>query len=248
MTVLCWCIEGGELMIDAVLIAILLHWVWYKFTIISDKDVESVSWLNCDSSVPVLECHTCISFWMKGDAPNVTWEIVNGVHCVCISSMRGDSHWSTQVMHIAWPSQLDHLKPLKKSGLALDSFHYQVPQNPSTMLHLVDTLLSSCYIWVECSARLERKGCDQDILLIDDGASASSTRLEHWGYGSMGDMWWRGRGRFPRRMWCSGGSVGSAQLKLDWHKNSDLGSEVGIGTVLNSTTHDLMESVVLLTK
>ena len=45
-----------------------------------------------------------------------------------------------------------------------------------------------------------------------------------------------------------GGSVGSAQLILNWHKNSDLGSEVGIGTGLNSTTHCLIESVVLLTK
>ena len=35
---------------------------------------------------------------------------------------------------------------------------------------------------------------------------------------------------------------------LDWHKNSDLGSEVGIGTVLNSTTRHLIESVALLTK
>ena len=32
------------------------------------------------------------------------------------------------------------------------------------------------------------------------------------------------------------GSAGSAQLKLDWHKNSDLGSEVGKSTGLNSTT------------
>ena len=44
------------------------------------------------------------------------------------------------------------------------------------------------------------------------------------------------------------GSVGSAQLRLDCHKNSDLGSEVSIVTVLNSTTRDLMESVALLTK
>ena len=44
------------------------------------------------------------------------------------------------------------------------------------------------------------------------------------------------------------GSVGSAQLKLNWHKNSDLGSEVSIRTGLNSTTHRLIESVVLLTK
>ena len=36
--------------------------------------------------------------------------------------------------------------------------------------------------------------------------------------------------------------------KLDWHKNSDWGSEVGIGTGLNSTTRRLIKSVVLLTK
>ena len=36
--------------------------------------------------------------------------------------------------------------------------------------------------------------------------------------------------------------------KLDWHKNSDLGSEVGIDIVLNSTTLRLLESVALLTK
>ena len=32
-------------------------------------------------------------------------------------------------------------------------------------------------------------GCDQDILRVGDGASASSTRLEHRDYGSMGDTW-----------------------------------------------------------
>ena len=43
-------------------------------------------------------------------------------------------------------------------------------------------------------------------------------------------------------------SAGSVQLSLDCHKNSDLGSEVGIVTALNSTMHHLMESVELLTK
>ena len=44
------------------------------------------------------------------------------------------------------------------------------------------------------------------------------------------------------------GSVGSAQLRLDWHENSDLGSEVGIVTDLNSTMCHLIESMALLTK
>ena len=44
------------------------------------------------------------------------------------------------------------------------------------------------------------------------------------------------------------GSVGSVQLRLDWHENSDLGSEVSIVTDLNSTMHRLIESVALLTK
>ena len=44
------------------------------------------------------------------------------------------------------------------------------------------------------------------------------------------------------------GSVGSAQCRLDWYKNSDLGSEVGNDTGLNSTMLRLIESVVLLTK
>ena len=46
----------------------------------------------------------------------------------------------------------------------------------------------------------------------------------------------------------SGGSVGSAQLRLDCHKNSDLRSEVRTGTGLNSTTHCQIQSVALLTK
>ena len=87
-----------------------------------------------------------------------------------------------------------------------------------------------CYVQGECSAWLELEGCDQDILLIDDGASALGTLSEHWGCGNMGDTWWRGHGRFPRRMRCSGGSVGSVQLILDWHKNSDLGSEASTVT------------------
>ena len=40
----------------------------------------------------------------------------------------------------------------------------------------------------------------------------------------------------------------SCTIELDWYKNSDLGSEVGTVTVLNSTTCDLIESVALLTK
>ena len=44
------------------------------------------------------------------------------------------------------------------------------------------------------------------------------------------------------------GSVGSVQSRLDRHKNSDLGSEVGTITGLNSTTCHLIESVALLTK
>ena len=52
-----------------------------------------------------------------------------------------------------------------------------------------------------------------------------------------------GMGDIPGVRGSSGESVGSAQLELDWHKNSDLGSEVGIVTVLNSTTRDLMESL-----
>ena len=37
-------------------------------------------------------------------------------------------------------------------------------------------------------------------------------------------------------------------MELDCYKNSDLGSEVGIRTGLNSTTHHQKESVALLTK
>ena len=44
------------------------------------------------------------------------------------------------------------------------------------------------------------------------------------------------------------GSVGSVQRKLNWHKNSDLGSEVGTSTDLNTAMLHLIESVVLLTK
>ena len=40
------------------------------------------------------------------------------------------------------------------------------------------------------------------------------------------------------------GSAGSAQRRLDCHKNSDLGSEVSTGTGLNSTMLRLIESVV----
>ena len=58
----------------------------------------------------------------------------------------------------------------------------------------------------------------------------------------------KGVGDIPGVRGGFGGSVGSAQLRLDCHKNSDLGSEVGIGTSLNSTTHRLIESVALLTK
>ena len=57
-----------------------------------------------------------------------------------------------------------------------------------------------------------------------------------------------GVGDIPGVLGVQGESVGSAQLELDWHKNSDLGSEAGTGTDLNSTTRRLIESVALLTK
>ena len=63
----------------------------------------------------------------------------------------------------------------------------------------------------------------------------------------MGDTWWWGCGRYPRRTRCSGESAGSAQLELNWHKNSDLGSEVSTVTDLNSTTRYPKESVALVT-
>ena len=44
------------------------------------------------------------------------------------------------VMHIARPRRLDHLKPLKRSGLTLDQPHYQVLQSPSPLdRHLLST-------------------------------------------------------------------------------------------------------------
>ena len=48
-------------------------------------------------------------------------------------------------------------------------------------IYFFRSLLTSyiCYIWVEHSARLEQVGCNQDVSLIDDGASASSTLSEH---------------------------------------------------------------------
>ena len=48
---------------------------------------------------------------------------------------------------------------------------------------------SGCYVRVEHSARLELTGCDQDVSLIGDGASASGTLSEHWDYDNMGDTW-----------------------------------------------------------
>ena len=48
---------------------------------------------------------------------------------------------------------------------------------------------SNCYVRVERSARLELRGCDQDISLSGDEASASGTQLECWGYGSRDDTW-----------------------------------------------------------
>ena len=59
---------------------------------------------------------------------------------------------------------------------------------------------------------------------------------------------YEGVGDFPGIQGGSGGVCGFCAIELDWHKNSDLGSEVGIGTALNSTTHCLIESVALLTK
>ena len=35
--------------------------------------------------------------------------------------------------------------------------------------------MGDCYVQVERSARLEQEGCDQDVQLIDDGASALGT-------------------------------------------------------------------------
>ena len=61
-------------------------------------------------------------------------------------------------------------------------------------------------------------------------------------------MVFEGVGDIPGVQGDSGESAGSAQQELDCHKNSDLRSEVGIGTCLNSTTLRLIESVALLTK
>ena len=57
---------------------------------------------------------------------------------------------------------------------------------PRPLKHSED---GKCYVRVERSARLERRGCDQDIWLSGDKASASGTQLEHWGYGNRDDTW-----------------------------------------------------------
>ena len=62
---------------------------------------------------------------------------------------------------------------------------------------------------MERSARLELAGCDQDVSLVGDGASASNTLSEHWDCGSMG------MGDIPGVRGVSGESAGSAQLILD---------------------------------
>ena len=48
---------------------------------------------------------------------------------------------------------------------------------------------NGCYVRVERSAQLEQRGCDQDVWLSDDEASASGTQLERWGYGNRDDTW-----------------------------------------------------------
>ena len=57
-----------------------------------------------------------------------------------------------------------------------------------------------------------------------------------------------GMGDIPGIRGDSGGVCGFCAIGLDCHKNSDLRSEVGIGTGLNSTMLRLLESVALLTK
>ena len=94
----------------------------------------------------------------------------------------------------------------------------------------------NCYVRVERSAWLELAGYDRVALPVVNGVSASGTQWEHWDYGSMGDMWWRGRGSYPRRTRWFRGSLWFLRNELDWHKNSDLGSEVGTDIGLNSTT------------
>ena len=64
----------------------------------------------------------------------------------------------------------------------------------------------------------------------------------------MGDTWWWGHGRYPRHMRWIQRVCRFCATSLDWHKNSDLGSEASIGTGLNSTTRRLIESMALLTK
>ena len=44
-----------------------------------------------------------------------------------------------------------------------------------------------CYVQVERSARLERRGCDQGVWLSGDKASASDTQLERQGCGNRDD-------------------------------------------------------------
>ena len=58
----------------------------------------------------------------------------------------------------------------------------------------------------------------------------------------------KGVGAIPGVLGGSGGVCRFCMIELDWHKNSDLGSAVGTVTGLNSTTHCLIECVVLLIK
>lgn len=97
LSILCGHIRGGQLMIDAVEGTPRCHGIGIEFTVISDEDLKHIATLDCYSFVPGLEGETGGGFRTKGDAPNVTREVIDYVHRIQISSVRRDCHLPTQI-------------------------------------------------------------------------------------------------------------------------------------------------------
>ena len=90
--------------------------------------------------------------------------------------------------------------------------------------------LHPCYILEERSAWLELGDYDFDTAHVVLEACTSDTLWEQRVCGHRDGTGLRGRGRYPRCMRCSKGIHMFHVTRLDWHKNSDLGSKSATGT------------------
>ncbi len=76
-SIVCRCIGGSELVVDAFRIAPVVDFCGNKFSIVSDEDLQFVACLGRYRFVPNLDHFAGFGLRLQGNAPYITRKVIN---------------------------------------------------------------------------------------------------------------------------------------------------------------------------